>query len=400
MPRLFASPAALGIVWTTAVAAGAFALPASNWAAAASALLVAAGWFVLGRIVAPGAGDRGRNDLHERNHESEDRSRVTAAGAECAAACEGHANQIQGDLERVQNLLSGAIVELTESFHGMGEHTRAQHMLAGEVSGAATHQEAASQFDAFVANTSDVMQRIVDSVIGNSKLAMELVELTDSISHRAEGVESILGDISSIAKQTNLLALNAAIEAARAGEAGRGFAVVADEVRDLSARTSQFSQQIGTVMEGMRDSVEQTQSAIARMASQDMNFALESKREVEAVLSSIEDLNRRRENSLDKINSHVSAVETLVGRAITALQFQDMVSQLVTHVGKRMDLLRSSGRTLEGVLAATGSTASVDYRQLLEQVGAFTEQLESFQEMTDRSPVKQEDVGSGDIELF
>jgi methyl-accepting chemotaxis protein len=64
---------------------------------------------------------------------------------------------------------------------------------------------------------------VVDSVIMNSKLGMELVELTDRISKRAKEVESILTEIAGIAKQTNLLALNAAIEAARAGEAGRGL---------------------------------------------------------------------------------------------------------------------------------------------------------------------------------
>jgi len=380
------------------MAASAF-VPVSRWAPAVACVLVAIAWVWAGRrCLAEGGGDKaGDRSTHGAGHWT---GQVTSLGSGCAQSLDVHANQIQGDLERVQTLLSGAIVELTESFHGMGEHTRAQHLLAGEVSGASSSKEAAAQFDAFVANTSDVMQRIVDSVIANSKLAMELVELTDSISKRAEGVESILGDISAIAKQTNLLALNAAIEAARAGEAGRGFAVVADEVRDLSARTSPFSQQIGTVREGMRGSVQQTEDAIARMASQDMNFALESKREVEAVLISIEAFNRRREASLQKINGHVDAVESLVGRAITALQFQDLVSQLVAHVGKRMELLRSSGRTLEGVLAATSAGAMIDFEGVVQQVGAFSEQLASFQDMTERSPVKQADVGSGDIELF
>jgi methyl-accepting chemotaxis protein len=108
------------------------------------------------------------------------------------------------------------------------------------------------------------MQKVVDNVIMNSKLGMELVELTDRISKRAADVESILGEIAGIAKQTNLLALNAAIEAARAGEAGRGFAVVADEVRDLSTRTSQFSQQIAVVMKSMREGVSGAEDAIER----------------------------------------------------------------------------------------------------------------------------------------
>ena len=108
------------------------------------------------------------------------------------------------------------------------------------------------QFDEFVANTSQVMAQVVDNVVANSKLGMELVEMTDDIAKHTKKVQSILSEIGAIAKQTNLLALNAAIEAARAGEAGRGFAVVADEVRDLSARTTQFSQQINALMQTMQ----------------------------------------------------------------------------------------------------------------------------------------------------
>ncbi|MCB1927557.1 MAG: hypothetical protein KDH17_05920 [Rhodocyclaceae bacterium] len=281
----------------------------------------------------------------------------------------------------------------------MSEHTRAQHLLAGEVSGAAVNAESASHFDSFISSTSDVMQRIVDSVVANSKLAMELVELTDDISSRTEGVEGILSDIGAIAKQTNLLALNAAIEAARAGEAGRGFAVVADEVRDLSGRTTHFSAEIARVMQGMRDSVAKTEDAIARMASQDMNFALESKREVDSVLSSIEHVNQKREESLESINGHVGKIEAEVGRAITALQFQDMVSQLVTHVSGRLVLVEAAGSALNEALA-TATDHRPDIEGLEARLQTLKEHLEWSRERSDRSPVRQQEISSGDVELF
>lgn len=387
--------------WTLLVALVMPWVPDFAGRSSVAALLAAAGWLAL---VLSAARPAEAADRRDEARGAEGGARLAALANDCGAGLERQAQLLRSELDRVQALLGDAIAELTQSFQGMTEHTRAQQSLAASISSGLSDggdpRDHLDHFDTFVANTSEVMQRIVDSIIANSKLAMELVELTDSISKRAEGVESILGDIGAIAKQTNLLALNAAIEAARAGEAGRGFAVVADEVRDLSARTSQFSQQIANVMQGMRGSVQQTEEAIARMASQDMNFALESKREVEQVLASIEELNRRREKSLGKINEHVSAVEVQVGRAITALQFQDMVSQLVTHVSKQLDLIRASGRTIEGVIVAASAGAQTDLGALEAKVGDFAAQLRQCQDLTVRSPVKQADVGSGDIELF
>ena len=109
-----------------------------------------------------------------------------------------------------------------------------------------------SDFGAVCPTDLETLRSFVDSVVENSKLAMELVEMTDRIATEMRQILGMLAKSREFPKQTNLLALNAAIEAARAGEAGRGFAVVADEVRDLSGRTSHFSQQIRALMQNMR----------------------------------------------------------------------------------------------------------------------------------------------------
>ncbi len=84
----------------------------------------------------------------------------------------------------------------------------------------------------------------------------------DSLGSQAEGIGRIMGVISDIADQTNLLALNAAIEAARAGEAGRGFAVVADEVRKLAEKTMSATKEVGDAIHGIQEG---TRSNIANM---------------------------------------------------------------------------------------------------------------------------------------
>jgi methyl-accepting chemotaxis protein len=311
----------------------------------------------------------------------------------------------RGELSRVQSLLREAIESLTTSFQGVYAQTEEQRKMAVDVTAGATEDGTAIKFDEFVRDTSDVMQRVVDSVIGNSKLGMELVELTDNIAQHAKDVQSILSEIGSIAKQTNLLALNAAIEAARAGEAGRGFAVVADEVRDLSGRTTQFSQQINNLMQSMQISVKETESAIQTMASQDMTFALESKQQIENIIHTLEQQNTARIAAIGNLGGSAANVEMLVGQAITALQFQDMVSQLLAHIGRRIDALdgvlqqfMELGTTLETEAASADTDAAL--ASLRAEQASIVAALKDIEAQTVNNPVDQKAMTEGDIELF
>ena len=320
---------------------------------------------------------------------------------ECAATFRRQHEAIRSEVSRVQDMLSDAIATLTSSFNGILTATQAQEAIAVGLVKDDDEAESATSFDTFVQTTSDVMQKVVDNVVMNSKLGMELVELTDRISRRASDVESILGQIAGIAKQTNLLALNAAIEAARAGEAGRGFAVVADEVRDLSTRTSQLSQQISTVMKSMREGVSGAEEAIERLASTDMNFALQSKDQVAQVLTSIEDINQQRGKAIVRLGEHAREMDGEVGRAITALQFQDMVSQLITHVDKRAEALDAFMGEFDGLSEGIRRLVmSGDAAALVQTAGQVRQHLAAIEERLSRSPVSQTEMSHGDIDLF
>ena len=320
---------------------------------------------------------------------------------ECAATFRRQHEAIRSEVSRVQDMLSDAIATLTSSFNGILTATQAQEAIAVGLVKDDADAESATSFDTFVETTSDVMQKVVDNVVMNSKLGMELVELTDRISRRASDVESILGQIAGIAKQTNLLALNAAIEAARAGEAGRGFAVVADEVRDLSTRTSQLSQQISTVMKSMREGVSGAEEAIERLASTDMNFAVQSKDQVAQVLTSIEDINQQRGKAIVRLGEHAREMDGEVGRAITALQFQDMVSQLITHVDKRAEALDAFMGEFDGLSEGIRRLVmSGDAAALVQTAGQVRQHLAAIEERLIRSPVSQTEMSHGDIDLF
>ena len=287
----------------------------------------------------------------------------------------------------------------------MHEHTQRQREVSLSVTSGVDGDKGTIRFDVFVADTAAVMQRVVDSIVGNSKLGMELVELTESIAARTQDVQSILSEIGAIAKQTNLLALNAAIEAARAGEAGRGFAVVADEVRDLSGRTSQFSQQINKVIQDMQVTVKQTETAIQRMASQDLTFAFESKQNVEKIIGTMESQNQSRVAAVGLLGGIADEVDTQVGRAVTALQFQDIVSQLLGHVGRRVDAIDDVSRHLGGLAQtlqrnSTTPDAAGALVSLRNETRAVAERLKDMEQMTANNPVSQSEMSQGDIELF
>ena len=108
----------------------------------------------------------------------------------------------------------------------------------------------------------DILSRMIGEIRSVQQRAGELTQNMDMLGTQAEGISSILEVISDIADQTNLLALNAAIEAARAGEAGRGFAVVADEVRKLAEKTMASTQEVGKALQGIQESARQNKAAV------------------------------------------------------------------------------------------------------------------------------------------
>ncbi|WP_373416772.1 methyl-accepting chemotaxis protein [Vibrio parahaemolyticus] len=110
--------------------------------------------------------------------------------------------------------------------------------------------------------THQALARLDDRAVKISSQATQSIESVQILDNTATSISHLVSTIQEISDQTNLLALNAAIEAARAGEAGRGFAVVADEVRNLAGKASEASEQIDSLVNQVLTQVSSIKSAI------------------------------------------------------------------------------------------------------------------------------------------
>ena len=173
-----------------------------------------------------------------------------------------------------------------------------------------------------VSQVEETISGIQDQVV-KSKSDAELIQ---ALVNQAESIGAIVNTIDDIASQTNLLALNAAIEAARAGEAGKGFAVVADEVRALASRTSSSTQEITKMVTQIQ--------ADANSANNSMSASLENMNSLADKASSVHDLLQSILDQVGGVTGQITQIATAAEQQTTATSEISSNMQGITDIAK------------------------------------------------------------------
>ena len=245
--------------------------------------------------------------------------KAEAAGLEAKAKAEALLN-VAGRLEEVGSVVSSASTQLSaqieQSDRGAGEAAQRLSEAATAMNEMnATVQEVARNASAASAASADtkdkatagaqVVERSLRRIESVHQVSLELKDDMTQLNEHAQDITRIMGVISDIADQTNLLALNAAIEAARAGEAGRGFAVVADEVRKLAEKTMASTNDVGNAIKAIQESTAKSTASVDNAVAQieeATGLANESGRALEEIVTTAE-------TTADQVNAIATASE-------------------------------------------------------------------------------------------
>ncbi|NUS39011.1 MAG: chemotaxis protein [Lysobacter sp.] len=312
--------------------------------------------------------------------------------------------EVQGsraEIDRTRDLIREAVAKLGGSFDLLNRKSREQSEVVSRLIDR-SGDERGMDVSRFAQQASQQMEQLVDALEAVSGQSTTTVTHIDAMAEHLDGIFALLEDVKSIADQTNLLALNAAIEAARAGEAGRGFAVVADEVRNLSERSTAFNEQIRRLAHSSKEAIARVRDTVSQMASRDLDRSRGARTEAAAMLDRVEDINQGLGKGMREIAACGRSIDGSVAEAVRSLQFEDIATQALTAATVHLERLSAINReaTALNELLHRGGVRDAERQQAIHRLVQRVGQLRGEWERPPHKPVMQQSMDAGSVELF
>ena len=330
---------------------------------------------------------------------------VLLALQEVLASKEG---KVHDDIRRGKTLISDAVVKLEESFNSLNTQTKAQQQVVAslieEVSderGRGTQTGRASVRE-IADSMSSILEAFIDMLSQVSIQSSGVITKMEAMTGVVNQTFSLLSNVEMITKQTNLLSLNAFIEAARSGEAGRGFQVVATEMRNLSQSSAKLNEQIRVQVEESKKIVHEAREVVHQMATRDVDSLAEAKDSSDVMFAKLAVMNEHISKNLGEVSIITKGIDRSVGMAVQSLQFEDIVGQLLSAAERELGAQESALMEVCDQLSAFTNAAQngSDFYMALRYLKDNLQGLRQSPSFQKSRSVLQQTMDAGDVELF
>ncbi len=300
-----------------------------------------------------------------------------------------HFSRMSEQLKQTSSQIENSVVEVCNSFQGIAERAkstvdRTKSFLSNEGDGISN----TGSFEGLIENCSGTLVKILNVTEEAGEISRRAVERIRQMDKASQSISAAIQQLEQIAGGNKILALNARIEAARAGSYGVGFAVVAMEVISQTEKSQKVNAQVSELITNLRTLAGSTLDDLQRMNDNDHKRVEQCRLEVDESLRDLQSAHGEMKKMLTGMTEEGALLANDIGAAVRGLQFQDRTSQRIAHVVEDLDTLRTRLKVRFGEVTADEAASS-----------------EGFSDYTmheEREVAGLADTGStqGDVELF
>jgi len=320
-----------------------------------------------------------------------------------------HIDELKDDLNKTQQINSESFTTLNSAFYQLltmsAEQSTSLHKVllsiskdkALELTGIEHDDPDAIDLKVFIASTHQFLNNCSDLMMEITAQSNDAVNKIAVMESQMVNINELVDNAKKIASQTNLLSLNAAIEAARAGDMGRGFAVVAQEVRLLSDTSNQFNDEIrGQVTQAMATFVE-AKSMVESLAKDNAEKSVQTQDRLHQELVKFSQLEQSLEVNLDTLMSLSVDSKACVNDSVRSLQVEDIISQLSEHNLQQAENVKQVLLACSELLLAE---EHMEQHTFIDKLKVAADQLKQQSLQVQNKTISSGSMDEGEIELF